>query len=419
MAKIAFLQSSTFVPCCFHVPTSSQPLLIPGANRILVVAVMSCVYCANAIGADNTFEPYLGYTFGSDDNVLGLASDSQYLRLTGQADGSDTTSTARGGIRAVYQLSRQSFDLNAELSKTRYAHFQSLDYDGRNVQANWHWMIGNALSGTIGTTNVQSVGQLSNFQQLTRNLRTDGQAYGNAEWMVTPSWRVVLKGSKYALRYDLAAQQYANIDESRIESGLSYVSASGNNIGLLLQQTDGKYPNRTRFTGQNEDFQQNEIKINGDWLVSGKSRLQLLFGWTSRDSADAVSRNFSGPTARATWNWAASGKTSLIASLWKEVTAVDDVLAAYSVNKGVSLSPSWSLSQKVTMRGDLRYEKRDFQGSAIATFSIDRTASLTMAYAPFRNTLLQASRFMFSRQGNAYGGGYKRHGAMLTAQYTF
>lgn len=351
--------------------------------------------------------------------MLGLANKSQYLALTGQADGSDTTRMARGGINASYHLSRQLLELRAELSQTKYAHFQALDYKGHDVQANWYWVVGNTLSGTIGATDVQSASQLSNFQKIIRNLRTDSQTYADAAWMVTPSWRVILKASQHTLRYDLASQQYGNTDQNKAEGGLSYVTSSGSNVGLLLQQTDGKYPNRAGVTGINEDFQQHEAKANIDWFVSGKSRLQLLLGWTSREVAGAATRNFSGPTAHATWSWASSGKTALKASVWKEVAAVDDVLASYSVNQNASLSPSWSWSEKVKLQANLHYEKRDFQGSTVATYDTDRTASLGIACAPFRNTLLQAAGFRFSRQGNYYGSSYKRSGATLTAQYTF
>lgn len=367
----------------------------------------------------NTFAPYIGYTFGTDTNVLGLANNDQYLPLTGQADGSDSTRTARGGINGSYRLSRQLLDVNAEFSQTKYEHFQALGYNGRNLGANWHWVLGNTLSGRIGASDVQTASQLSNFQQVTRNLRTDTQTHAEAAWMITPSWRLTLGETQYTLRYDLASQYFGNIDQNKKEGGLSYVTTSASTVGLLLQETDGKYPGRAGINIPREDFQQHEAKANIDWYVSGKSRLQLLFGWTSRTSADAVSRDFQGPTARATWDLASTGKTAITARAWREVAAVDDVLASYSINKGASLSPSWSVSEKVSLQGDLRVEKRSFQGSSVATYDTDRTVTLVLAYKPLRNILLQASGFTFSRQGNAYGGGYTRNGASISARYTF
>jgi exopolysaccharide biosynthesis operon protein EpsL len=415
--------SSYLLPAAADVLNPRKHPSFSAANGLLTVALAACFGCSAAGAAEDSFSPYLSYSFGSDDNVLGLSNDSQYLRLTGRANGSDTTRTARGGVKAAYQVSRQNLDLSAELSKTQYSTFKALDYTGRDVRANWHWILGDALSGTIGTSDVQSINTLSNFQQVSRNLRTDKQTFANTAWMLTPSWRVLLNGSTYSLRYDLGWQQYSNIDENKVESGISYVAESGNSMGVLLRRMNGKYPNRALFTGKDENFEQNEAKANIDWLVSGKSRLQMLFGWTSHDTEGAFSRKFSGPTARATLTSATSGKTSVSASVWKEVTAVDDVLASYSVNKGASFAPAWSVSEKVTLSADVRYEKRDFQGSNVATtgavYVRDRSTSLVMAYTPFRNAVVQASGFAFSRQGNAYGGAYKRRGATLTAQYSF
>lgn len=398
---------------------------LTAGDRVITVAVASCFCCSAAVAADGTssFSPYVSYTVGSDDNVLGLSNENQYLPLIGRSDGFDTTRTARGGIKGNYLVSRQRFDLTAELSKTQYSNLKALDYTGRVVQADWYWVVGNTLSGTVGTSDTQVVSTLSNFKQLTRNLRITKRTFANAGWMVTPSWRLLLNGSNYSLRYDLISQQFSNIDENNVESGISYVARSGSSIGLLVRRIDGKYPNRALFTGKDEKFQQSEIKANVDWLVSGKSRAQMLFGWTSRDSEGATFRQFSGPTARVTLTSATSGKTSVSASAWKEVAAVDDLLASYSINKGASLSPAWTVSEKFTLSADMRYEKRDIQGSSAVvtatTHSKELTSSLVATYALTRKTLVQASYYVFSRQGNAYGGSYMRHGTTLTAQYDF
>jgi exopolysaccharide biosynthesis operon protein EpsL len=398
------------------VPKPTKHRLLRAASWI---AAFNCVCVTTTALADDSIKPYIGVTFASDDNVLGLGDESQYQRLVGRADGSDTTRMAQGGVNVIYLVSRQQFDVTAELSRTRYSYFKSLDYDGRNVKANWNWVVGDTLSGIIGTSNVRSLSRLSNFQDLSRNLRTDQQTFGNANWLLTPSWRLRVGVSSYDLHYDLASQRFANISENNVESGLSYVGASGNSVGLIVRRLDGKYPDRSLFTGKNESYQQNEAKANIDWHASGKSRVQAQFGWTSRDTMGLHPRSFSGPTARVTVDWASSGKALLNASVWKDVSAVDDVLASYSVNKGVSLSPAWGLTDKVVLRGDWRYEKRNFEGSAVPTFDTDRTTTASLTYTLTRSATLQATLFKFQREGNAYSGGYARRGASLSAQYTF
>lgn len=369
--------------------------------------------------AEDSITPFIGIAYNSDDNVLGLSDESQYQRLIGRADGSDTARTAKGGVNVDYSISRQRFELATELSRTRYAYFKALDYDGRNVKANWNWVVGNTLSGLLTASNVRSLSRLSNFQSVERNLRTENQIFANGTWMLTPSWRLRASAGSYELKYDLESQRFSDIRENSVESGFAYVAKSGSNFGMLLRRLDGKYPGRSPLTGQNEEYRQNETKANVDWKTSGKTRMQAQLGWTSRDSVGAHPHAFSGPTARVTVDWTPSGKTLLNASAWKDVSAVDDVLASYSVNRGITLSPTWSLSEKVVLRGEWRYEKRDFQGSPAPLFDTDRNTSVSLMYAFTRSTTLQASLFRFVRDGNAYGNGYTRRGASLVAQYTF
>jgi len=65
------------------------------------------------------------------------------------------------------------------------------------------------------------------------------------------------------------------------------------------------------------------------------------------------------------------------------------------VVKGVSVSPSWAPTAKVSLRGRFAFEKVDFRGdpavaagTAILREDIVRSARLTVGYMPIQNTEL-------------------------------
>lgn len=394
----------------------------PGSGAAWCASLVVSVYCStatvSALAKDGIY-PFVSYTANYDSNVFGLSNESLYPLLTGRADGGDISQTLTAGVNLGSTLARQRLDLSAGLSRTRYSNFNTLDHDGRNIRGTWNWVLGNHLSGNIGASTLRSLTPLSNFSELARNLRTIRNANADGAWQFHPSWNVRGAVSRYTVAYDLESQRYGNIEEDRSEIGMNYLARSGSSVGLMLARVDGAYPDRARFTRVDESYSQDEARARVSWIVSGKTKVQLSAGWVSRHLSGARSAGYSGPGGRLTADWAVTGKTSLNASVWRELASSDDVVAPYSVNQGVSLAPAWRMSEKVTLQGALRYEKRDFEGGAAQLADTNRTASLTVSYSPLPSSLIQLSVFTTDREGTTPRSGFNRQGAAVNMQYEF
>ncbi|WP_312547293.1 XrtB/PEP-CTERM-associated polysaccharide biosynthesis outer membrane protein EpsL [Massilia sp.] len=388
------------------------------AARIAALVAVGCM-AAGGAWAQDSFMPYVAYSIAYDDNVFGLPDDIDYKALAGRASGSDTVRTAHAGLKMDYRLSRQRFEASADFSRAAYAYFKALDHSGRDLQATWHWLAGKDFSGTLGASEVRALNQLTSIDSLERNLRRTRRGHGDGAWLLTPSWRLRMGGASFQLDHDLASQRFGNISEKTWETGVDYLARSGNSIGIVAGLLNGRYPERRTADGGAERYRQRDAKFRIDWRYSGKTRLEMLLGWSARKARGARVADFSGPSARIEATWQPSGKTLVEAGLWREVAAADEVLAFYSLNTGASLAPTWLISEKTSLRAALRYEQRDFEGAPVRISDTSRSATLTLSHAPSRALRFQLSAFAFDRNSNNRAQQYSRKGASLQAQYQF
>jgi exopolysaccharide biosynthesis operon protein EpsL len=411
-----------------EVRISIGPSLKP--TRIAIVCIsaifleVSGVQLAFAQTTDS-LRPFVKYSVLYDDNVLGLPSEVSAINAVGLDSKADMSHTWEAGVLLDKKFGRQYFTGSLKAGQTRYDTYKALNFDGRDLMANWNWYLGNHLQGNIGATYARGLTPFTDIHQLVRNVRTQQREYFDAAWRLHPSWRLKTAASKYRLDYELPVQQPLNRTENRYDLGLDYLARSGSSIGLVFSNVKGSYPNRLQIESAalSNSYQQDEIKANIDWRVSGKTRLQLLAGPVSRSQDDPRVRDFNGLNARLTADWLATGKFTMTGALWRETGIVSDLSAVYSLNKGISVAPRWQVSEKILLEAQLKYEKRDFTQSLVVPSNFFnarqdalRTASITLSYRPLRNTVIQTTIFHSSKASNLSFDNYRRNGVAISVQ---
>jgi exopolysaccharide biosynthesis operon protein EpsL len=373
----------------------------------------------------DTFRPFVRYAAMYDDNVLGLPSEVSNLEALGLEKKSDVSQTLEIGMLLDKQYGRQYFTGTVKAGKTRYETLKALNFDGRDITGNWNWVVGNHLDGNLGMSYARGLTPYTDFHQLVSNVRTQKREYLNGNWRLHPSWRTRAGLSRSTVDYELLSQQSLNRVETRSELGLDFLARSGSSVGLVVAHTSGTHPNRVLLGGAalSNSYQQDEIKANIDWRVSGKTRLQLLAGQVSRSNEDPRIRDFKGFNARLTGDWFATGKLSVNGAVWRETGIVDDLSAVYSINKGVSLAPRWQLSDKSLLEMQFRYQRRDFSQSLAASSTVSgvredalRSASLVLAYKPLRHLTVQTSIFHAAKSSDLRFNNYTRNGVSISLQ---
>jgi exopolysaccharide biosynthesis operon protein EpsL len=392
----------------------------------LHLGAAACVPAFAASGApapsEDVLRPYVGYGFAYDDNALGQANG---------VDGkqSDTSHHAEAGLIFNKRVSQQVLSAKLNFSRVKYSKLGQLDHNAKDLLANWNWHAGSHLDGNVGASYLEALTPYASSIDSQRNLRTQRREFADGGWRLHPSWRVRAGVSREKVNYDLDAQKAADRNEKTGELGLDYLAAAGNTVGVQLRHTRGDLPNPQLIGAQLVDnsFDQNEIKAKVNWIVTGKTQLQFLGGFVRRKHDVEPARDYSGFNARVIGNWQPTGKIGVTLSGWREIGALDDLTASYTLNQGLSAGAGWELSSKLKLDAVLKHETSDFSGAApFAAVSPDRdrkdtflTASVKLTYRPIDRLQLGVLAYRKNRNSNLDGNSSTNNGVMLSSRYEF
>ena len=376
------------------------------------LTLLGTVVVAHADEGD-VFTPYVGYGVFQNDNLL-RAPDGSGNRV------SDTWQRTTFGLRVDKSISRQRLTADLSINDTKYDRFDQYNNDGRKLGANWQWVIGNHLSGNIGSRLVE---ELTPFEDtFARSVRTQRHSFIDGGWRFHPSWRVKAAYSHDGLAYEDIPSAQLQLDTSEV--GIDYLARSHNRAGLLLRHSTGNYPNTP--IGASSNYTQDEIKANVVWQLTGKTGLEFLGGWAQRRYADAAARDFNGPDARLTLNWAATGKTSFKLATWHELGSSSDLSANYSRNTGISLAANWQATSKLGVDASVSSEDRAYNGIAflpgIAPSERSdryRKDAIGVSYFPLRQWRIRASVYRQQLDSNLTDKKYSANGIQLMTRYEF
>lgn len=390
-------------------------------------------YCLLHLGAlanlpaqaapDQVLRPYVGYTVAQDDNLLGIGDG---VTRPGEPV-SATSRQAEAGLLVDKRIGQQVLSSALQFTKTTYDQLPELNNDGKDLRANWNWHLGDYLDGNVGASYVQALAPFVNFHSRERNLRSERREFVDGGWLLHPSWRVRAGVSRDSLAYDLASQQGGNRIENVGEIGLDYLARSGSTIGTQLRHTRGQFPNRQQVDALLVDnsYDQDELKAKVSWLVTGKTQLQFLGGLVQRKHDAFPARDYRGLNARLNANWQAGAKLGVALGAWREIGALDDVTASYTLNQGLSLGSTWDLTDKVRIDGLLKRETSDYSGTAPISSTLParkdtvRSASLKLVYRATPHLQLSTQAYRNKRQSNLAGNSYPSSGLLVRARYEF
>ncbi|QAU34436.1 XrtB/PEP-CTERM-associated polysaccharide biosynthesis outer membrane protein EpsL [Janthinobacterium sp. 17J80-10] len=406
-----------FKHSCARLPALRRQYLLP----LLVIPGMVFSTAAQAQSAVNeegeVVRAYVGLSLTHDDNILGT---SNAAIAAGTPKLSDTARRVEAGLIFDKTISQQRLTASLNLDRTSFNRFGNLDYNGRDVRANWNWHVGSQFEGNLGLTHVKALTSVQDSLQATGlpsqlpNVRTQDRQYFDASWRLHPSWRLRGGVSHYELDYDQAAQQVGNRSVKDGEVGIDYLARSGSSAGLQYRHAEGDFAQSPL-----NDYSQDELKARVDWKVTGKTDLLFLAGWVRRENDLAPANDFSGFNGRVNATWRATGKTTVSASLWREIGALDDQIASYSLNRGISLGAGWEITRQIRLDGYLQHERRDYTPANLARNDRVNYSSLQLSYYPIRKLRIQTGVYRTVLNSDVAAIPYRNLGVSLGTRYEF
>ena len=388
-----------------NIGRTSQPRIIPSC---LLVSALLCLSAPLSAKEGDVLQTHVSARSVRDSNVFRLSRNADTQALLGTGHRSDVINTLEAGINVDLPVSRQRFLLDATIARDWYDRFSFLNNTYKQAAGTWQWEAGNQWSGDLGATYKDTLSSFNLLQTTVRDEVEQKRQFFNAGYKFHPDWQIHGGAETYTLRRSLLNNR--NRDEDVGKLGVRYTSAAKNYIDLEARYIDASLPNHSADitvpatlgttpivitgTALSNDYTQSELNGELDWKFS-KSHINAKLGYVRRRHKELDVVDFSGTSERVTYDWAATGKTSVGFSVYRELRSLEDLLVSYAVVKGVSVSPSWAPTAKVSLRGRFAFEKVDFRGdpavaagTAILREDIVRSARLTVGYMPIQNTEL-------------------------------
>jgi exopolysaccharide biosynthesis operon protein EpsL len=298
-----------------------------------------------------------------DDNVFRIARGIDPHPITGSQSKSDVYTTTSLGLNLHVPYSRQMFDAGWAWNIVRFNKFDDLDFTGHEGRAAWLWQLGNDLSGQVGYTDTKAQAAFAGLGARIFDPITTRTGYANAIYNLTPSWRLNGGASETQQRHqvDLRKLNDANIRTRNV--GLGYVTSAGNQFGVLARREEGEYPNRAfipGFTIVDNTYTQNGAGVFTEYQLTGQSHLSVRAERIHRRYDNLPQRNFDATVGRIAHDWAYSGRLTMSTILRREVAPVDDLASNVALARGITLAPTYRLTDKATLLGTYDWARRRY-----------------------------------------------------------
>ena len=104
-----------------------------------------------------------------------------------------------------------------------------------------------------------------------------------------------------------------------------------------------------------------------------------------------------------------------------------NLTASFSLNTGVSVIPSWNITEKIRFEGDLSYETRNFkrlnpsnpESELLGQHNTFRNAAVKLIYSPYLGLQLSATAYHSDLNSDAVRGGFNANGVNVNLQYIY
>lgn len=347
---------------------------------------------------DETFMPYVRALYGYDSNLFRLQNDQEARAVLRTSNTAESYLTLGAGMDANLKMSRQAIRAHVELNQTRFNTYGQLDNDGHDAYLKWAWKIGSRATGDISVADTLRQASYANVKQPVKNQIRTRRGGLNGAIQLTHPWQVQFGMESVRTSNDAAAQLPQDATVDALNAGLQYRSDKGSTVALVSRRSEGRYPNQQLIglVRVDNDYRQWDNGVAAVWKLSEKTSMSGKLNFTQRGYTDVPQRDFSGLTGLLSLGWNATGKTTLNASTYRDIdaiedTAIENTTASYALNQGVAVSADWKPTAKLTFSTRLSHDHIEYTGDpgfVLSTQAI-REDRLTMAQVGLQYTVLR------------------------------
>ena len=372
-------------------------------------------------------KPYVSTSANYDDNVFRFSSPDQAKAALGSSNMSDLVKQLDVGVEVNLRLSRQLVSFTSNINENKYSRFSNLDNTGKAIGLRWDWRMGNDFYGTLSANKTDAIAGFNETQSAIKNIRTTDKQSASINWNLLPDWTLYLNGERNNLSNQAISSIQLDREDHIVESGVRYQSQLGTQLGLSYRMIDASFPNRTGLikTLFGSESSEQEVALTAAWLPATKTRISTRLSHVNLVRKDSQLSDFNGFNQHWGLDYAATSKVNFNLAVYQDLSPIDDVVSTYVKTTGVEINPSWNITSKVVLRGNLSYAENAYIGSAaISNNNIERLdsstqAGLSLIYTPTLKSLLEFQYKGERRTSNIADAGYQFNNFNVLFRYGF
>jgi hypothetical protein len=301
----------------------------------------------------------------------GVMVDNNILRQTEPPPTETVLRAGIGGRKDTYVYGRQMLRLQGRVDGYLFDRFSDLNNIGYDGLAEWHWELGNDLSGVLGAGRRQYQRDIAQLQRDVKDTITETTYVANGAYRLGPHFRV--RGGVDGAEYSSDRFADTNLNTLSAVVGADFVTSLGNTLGVEYRQTRGDAPVNQLIlplaTSINNTFDERTLAATVGY-VSPFLRLGGELGRTKREYSELPERDFEGTTWRMSADWLLTPKTALGFETYYLPRSLVDIAASHVLVRGVAFGPGWAPTAKLNFSARIMREKQDFGGSPFVPLGV-------------------------------------------------
>jgi len=291
----------------------------------------------------------------------------------------------------MFEYGRQMVNLDLQINESRYARNTFLNNASGNADLKWAWEYGSNASGDAGFDYVRQLAKSSQTLFYGKDLVASTTEFADMRYELN-SKLVLLAGLRDVDTSNSAPELQADNYHSKSGNvGLEFDSSDTNSVGFEYRYSDVRaLQNFANVALNSSNYNEDTERISGKYAVDDKTQFEGYVGYLKRRYPNSQFGAFSGDIWRLNTNYYVTERTSLRASVGRDLEAYFDAQSNYFVADGESISPAWNASEKLNIYGVFSWAKQHYIASNPSFYTLgvrrDSVASqqINIEYDPAR-----------------------------------
>jgi hypothetical protein len=349
---------------------------------------------------DNTvswFTPYLQYVWTYDNNVFRLPSVRNYPQVVSLippgTSVADHINSGSAGFDGHWLVSRQSIDYDFEVDENAYVRNSDLNNTSGLAKALWNWSLATDFTGQIGGSYTRALTGFADTLFFERDMIDRQEYFANGRYQVGPHLAIYGGVDDTYTKNENPVEHFNDLNYETGKVGAELATSQLNTLGLEYDYSHGHYPDpaESRVNGLlvNPDFNQDTLSVLFKYAPTDKTTLSGDGGYLIRDYPNNPDQPHIGQFSGYIWHlkgqWQPTDKTSLQLTASRDLAAYTFAQADYFVQTGVSLTPSWVQSEKLTWVLVVAWYDQNYINASTAYF--DTTPGIVLPTGPRHDTI--------------------------------